>query len=274
MDPNTLKKKNFTRAIRGYNTDEVDSYISDLVDKYDELLRENAELEYRLKASLERSDAAKAGEEELKRTIELAKKAADKIVSDAQQQADLLYSAARDNTDRVLRSFRNDVASEAIVLEKLKLAVADMRSVIYKQYLKNIEQLEQLAPKSKYEDDLSAPATADYIRAVIDGMKHDVENLSFETDQSTETYGDGRVTISRSSEVSVAKKYRIASVRDTIRELNQRIMSGDETVDGGIGQSVPGDEILSDDDDLRQVKREIPKKKKNKQKELFNEEDT
>lgn len=271
MNSNDLKKKNFTRAIRGYNTDEVDSYISNLVDKYEELLRENSELEYKLKASLERSDAAQAGEEELKKTIELAKKAADKIVSDAQAQADLLYSAAKENTDRVLRSFRASVASEAVVLQKLKLAVADMRSVIYKQYLQNIEQLENLAPKSKYEDELSEPDVAEYVRAVIDGMKNDVENLKTE-ERNNEAVVDGKVTISRTAEVSVAKKYRIASVRDTIRELNQQIISGNGPTDDGLGENVPGENIIPENDDIRQKKREMPKKK-NKKKELFNAEE-
>ena len=269
MDQNELKKKNFTRAIRGYNTDEVDAYISNLVDRYEELLRENSELEYRLKASLEKSEEAQAGEEELKKTIELAKKAADKIVSDAQAQADLLYSAAKDNTDRVLRTFRESVASQAAVLQKLKRAVAYMRSVIYKQYLQNIEQLENLAPRSKYEDELEEPSTAEYIRAVIDGMKNDVENLRTEQPEK-EVVRDGKVTITRSAEISVAKKYRIASVRDTIRELNQRILSGDETVDDSIGENVSGSMIISDDDDIRQKKRDMPKKKKNRKKELFN----
>ena len=259
--------------MRGYNPEEVDAYISNLVDKYEELLRENSELEYKLKASLEKSEEAQAGEEELKKTIELAKKAADKIVSDAQAQADLLYSAAKDNTDRVLRSFRESVASEAVVLKKLKAAVADMRSVIYKQYLQNIEQLENLAPRSKYEDDLEDPTTAEYIRAVIDGMKNDVENLRSEAPQQSEVIHDGKVTITRSAEVSVAKKYRIASVRDTIRELNQRILSGDESIDESIGENVSGERIVSEDDDIRQKKREMPRKKKNRHKELFNAEE-
>ena len=272
MDSNELRKKNFTRAIRGYNTDEVDAYISNLVYKYEELLRENSELEYKLKASLEKSEEAQAGEEELKKTIELAKKAADKIVSDAQAQADLLYSAAKDNTDRVLRSFRESIAAEAIVLQKLKLAVADMRSVIYKQYLQNIEQLENLAPKSKYEQELEEPSTAEYIRAVIDGMKSDVENLRSEQPEK-KTGHDGKVTITRSAEVSVAKKYRIASVRDTIKELNQKILAGDESIDESVGEKVPGSDIVPENDDVRQKKRELPKKKKNSKKELFNAEE-
>ena len=270
MDKNELKKKDFTRSARGYNVKEVDAYISHLADRCEELLRENAELEYKLKASLERTAVAQAGEKELKKTIELAKKSADRIVADAQEQADMLYSAAKDNTDRVLRSFRSSVASEALVLRKLKLAVADMRSIIYKQYIENIEQLDKLAPKSRYEEDLSEPATAEYIRAVIEGMKNDVENLRA-SEPVTEAVHDGRVTITRSPEIGAAKKYRIASVRDTIRELNSRILTGDDMPDGP-GEQIPGDAIVSDNDDVRQTKREMPRRKKAK-KELFDAED-
>ena len=271
MNSTDLKKNNFTRVVRGYKPEEVDAYISSLAERYEELLRENSELEYKLKASLEKSEEAQAGEEELKNTIRLARKAADKIIADAQEQADLLYSAAKDNTDRVLRQFRESVASEAQVLRKLKLAVADMRSEIYRQYLHNIEQLEELAPKSKYEADLSDPAVEEYIRAVIDGMKNDVENLR-RAEPASEKSHDGRVTIIRSPEVTVVKRYRIASVRDTIKELNAKILAGDASIDGE-GEQVPGDKIVSPDDDVRVQKREMPKKKRGRRKELFDAEE-
>ena len=239
MATNDFKKKSFNRAMRGYNTEEVDEYIDFLSERYEELRRENTELlppqravntvsdryvsteaQDALKAALEKNRESSAEESEIKNTLLLAKRAADKIISDAQAQADLLYSTARDNTDRVLRSFRDSVATEAIVLEKLKRAVADMRSVIYKQYLENIEQLESLAPKSRYEEELLEVKTADYIRAVIEGMKSDVEERKPEEPPKTEPEEDA-YTITRTSGRTDAKKYRIASVRDTIKELNK-----------------------------------------------------
>lgn len=256
LPPDEFKPKTFSRSMRGYNTDEVDKYIDFLLERYAALYRENKELEYKLNAALQKSEQTAADEEEIKNTIVLARKAADKIVSDAQQQADLLFSVARSNTDRVLREFRDSVASEAIILKKLKAAVGDMRSIIYKQYLENISQLESLAPKSKYEGELEEPKTAEYISAVIEGMKKDVESVPAEPE--TETDGDG-VTIARSSGPASPRRYRITSVRETIKELNKQILSQD--AEGGV-VTVDGGEILPPDSDIRQPKRAKPKKKK------------
>lgn len=271
MATNDFKKKTFNRAMRGYNTEEVDEYVDFLWERCEELRRENTELENKLKAALEKSKASSAEENEIKNTLLLAKRAADKIVSDAQAKADLLYSTAKDNTDRVLRAFRDSVAAEATVLEKLKRAVADLRSVIYKQYLENIEQLEKLAPKSKYEDDLLEVKTADYIRAVIDGMKSDVEAYRPEEAAKPEVPEEDAYTITRTSEKTGAKKYRVASVRETIKELNKQIIS-EELPPDETGKVVDGEEIVSKDADVRQPKRELHTRKKPKRNDIFDTE--
>ena len=271
MATNDYRKKNFNRAMRGYNTEEVDEYIDFLAERYDELRRENTELENKLKAALEKNKESSAEESEIKNTLVLAKRAADKIISDAQKQADLLYSTAKDNTDRVLRSFRDSVATEATVLNKLKRAVADMRSIIYKQYLENIEQLEKLAPKSKYEEDLLEVKTADYIRAVIDGMKSDVEAYKPEEPPKPEEPEDDTYMITRTADRSGAKKYRVASVRDTIKELNKQILSDDLPPDES-GKLIDGEELIPKDADVRQPKRELHQRKKPKRNDIFDTE--
>lgn len=257
------KKKTFSRAVRGYNTEEVDKYIEYLESKCEELNRENRELDHKLRAALRKEEDSRSGEEEIRNTLILAKKAADKIVSDAQSQADLLYSAARDNTDRTLREFRNQVANEAVVLRKLKAAVADMREIIYKQYLANIEQLESMAPKSRYEQELLDVKVADYIEAVIEGMKEDVEKYSPEKEPLREEHPESGITIGRTAEHRSGGKYKIASVRDTIKELNKQILSDDPQLDEP-GQTVDGDKIIPPGSDVSVRKRPAPRKKPRK----------
>lgn len=271
MATNDYRKKTFNRAMRGYNTEEVDEYIEYLSERLEEQRRENFELENKLKAALDKNKESSAEENEIKNTLLLAKRAADKIVTDAQAQADLLFSTAKENTDRVLRSFRQSVAQEAIVLEKLKRAVADMREIIYKQYLKNIEQLEELAPKSRYEEDLLEVKTADYIRAVVEGMKSDVETYKPEEPPKPEEPAEDAYTITRTAGRTGAKKYRVASVRDTIKELNKQILSDGLPPDES-GKLIDGDEIVPKDADVRQPKRELHKRKKPKRNDIFDTE--
>lgn len=271
MATNDFRKKNFNRSMRGYNTDEVDEYVDFLLERCEELGRENTELQTKLKAALEKGKESNTEESEIKTTLLLAQKAADRIISDAHAQADLLYSTAKDNTDRVLRSFRESVANEATVLEKLKRTVADLRSIIYKQYLENIEQLEKLAPKSKYEEELLEVKTADYIRAVIEGMKNDVEAYKPEEPPKPEKPEEDAYTITRTAGKTGAKKYRVASVRDTIKELNKQILSDGLPPDES-GKVIDGEEIVPKDADVRQPKRELHKRKKTKRNDIFDSE--
>lgn len=256
------KKKSFNRSMRGYNPEEVDKYIAYLDSRIEQLERENRELEHKLRAVLKKEESSKSGEDEIKTTLLLAKKAADKLVSDAQAQADLLYSTARDNTNRTLYNFRAEIANEAIVLQKLKLAVKDMREVIYKQYLQNIEQLESLAPKSRYEAELMDVKISSYIEAVIEGMKQDVETYSPAPEVPVAPDGD-KVTIQRNPEHRASGKYRIASVRDTIKELNKQILSDDPQFDEP-GKTVDGETIIPPDSDVSVRKRPAPRKKPRK----------
>ena len=46
--PQEIRNHEFTRAIRGYTTTEVDEYIDFLAEKFDSLNRENDELERKL----------------------------------------------------------------------------------------------------------------------------------------------------------------------------------------------------------------------------------
>ena len=160
--------------MRGYNMEEVDKYIGFVQEKYSEVYRENRELEHKLKAALEKAETVTRDEDEIRGTLLMAKKAGDKIVKDATEQAEFLYSTAKNNTDQALREFRREIAREAVILEKLKRCVAEMKANLYRQYRKNLEEIENLAPFSRYEKELLTPDTQKYLNEVIEGMKKDI----------------------------------------------------------------------------------------------------
>ena len=72
MATNDYKKKTFNRAMRGYNTEEVDEYIDYLSQRCDELSRENTELENKLKAALDQKYASarqtRGGQDSIRRS--------------------------------------------------------------------------------------------------------------------------------------------------------------------------------------------------------------
>ena len=65
LPPNELKKKNFTRVMRGYSSAEVDEYINFLMEQYTDLYRENNDLECKLRNTAAKLDALKKDEESI-----------------------------------------------------------------------------------------------------------------------------------------------------------------------------------------------------------------
>ena len=56
LPPYELKNKEFSKAMRGYNTTEVDEHFAFIIEKYTELYRENDELERKLKTAYAKLD--------------------------------------------------------------------------------------------------------------------------------------------------------------------------------------------------------------------------
>lgn len=233
-----IKNKTFNRAIRGYNPEEVDSYIEFLGDKFEDLYRENRELEYKLKALTEQNAEKNEGDD-IKQTLLLAQKAAERITSDAEKKAQLLYDSAKENTDKVLTEFREKIATEAIAYKKLKECVEELKESIYGIYRKNLEKIEEISPRCEGEASLCEPEIAEYIKMAVDGMKERI-SLSEQGEESEENAPYAR----REATDMPARKFRIVSVKDTIKELNKKMLDGtaDISPDGEGGEDSGNEE--------------------------------
>ncbi len=222
LSPQDIRNKTFNKALRGYSPEEVDSYIEFLCEKFEDIYRENKELEHKLKVLTEQS-LEKNEHDDIKQTLVLAQRAAEKITADAEKNADTLYTSAKNNTDKVLAEFREKIAKEAIVYYQLKECVKELKESIYGIYRKNIEKIETIAPTCEKEAELKKTDTAEYIKMVVEGMKHDAAVCEQTEDEQTD---DGRIKIRRNFDGSNVQKFKIASVKDTIKELNKKMLDG------------------------------------------------
>lgn len=102
LTPLDIQNKEFKRAMRGYSMEEVDQFLDQLVQDYENLFLENQ----MLKEKLDVSEAAKSRyqdmEKLIKDTIILAQKNAEELKRNARQEADVLLEEARVRADRIL----------------------------------------------------------------------------------------------------------------------------------------------------------------------------
>lgn len=102
LTPLDIQKKEFKRSFRGYNEEEVDKFLDQLVQNYEALYLENQSL----KEKLENGEAAMARylemEKVIKNAVIMAQKNADDLERNARQEAELLLEDARLRAEKII----------------------------------------------------------------------------------------------------------------------------------------------------------------------------
>ncbi len=167
---NKISGRDFSKTILGYNTSEVDEYINRLTENYSALYRENAELESNLSQALSRLSGVEKEEEQVKKTLEVAKRAADKIVSDAYTRADDIIASVKKSCDAILANFREKIETHKSDLAEIQESVFNFKNELFEKYRLHIELIDQLAPIYEYDE-----LTSDkYVDRMITNMKREI----------------------------------------------------------------------------------------------------
>ena len=115
-----INNKEFKRGLRGYSVEEVDEFLDQVVENYEELYKENS----RLKESLSRVNEKLEHYEKLEATIQntllLAQNAADQAKESSEKQAELIIGNANETAQRILDKAHGDVISINDAYEKVK----------------------------------------------------------------------------------------------------------------------------------------------------------
>jgi cell division initiation protein len=106
-----INNKEFRRAMRGYNADEVDEFLDKIAEDYEVLYKENTTLKEKVVAMNERLEHYGKIESTIQNTLLLAQNAAEQAKSSAQREAEFLIKSANDTAQKILDKAHNDVMS-------------------------------------------------------------------------------------------------------------------------------------------------------------------
>lgn len=218
LSPQDIKNKTFSRTMFGYNADEVDEYIDFICEKYESLCLEKDELQYKLDAAVDGLSSAdkKINSDEAQEAIMIAKKKADEIVAEAEEKSKLLYKAAQENTDRVLKDFRRQIEDEARLLDYLKKHTALMKEKVKKIYEDAINETMKIAPDEKYENSTNVDVI---VKTVLDGIKKDVSGEGSDDHDPEQTAVMEQVR-TRAVPKKGDGKFKGKSIREKIKAIN------------------------------------------------------
>ena len=128
ITPLEIEQKEFTRGVRGYKEDEVDTFLNLIILEMENLISENEQLKEDNTRMKKEIISTKNSEEEVLSTLETAKrlmseisesaeKRADMLLKNAEMDAELIRREATENTDRFVKE-SGDIRNRVISLRE------------------------------------------------------------------------------------------------------------------------------------------------------------
>ncbi|NEW05290.1 DivIVA domain-containing protein [Paenibacillus sp. SYP-B3998] len=120
LTPLDIHNKEFSRSFRGYDEDQVNEFLDQVIKDYEALIRENKDLQNQTVTLKERLDHFTNIEDSLSKTIIVAQEAADEVKHNAKKEAQLILKEAEKNADRIINESLARSRKVALEIEELK----------------------------------------------------------------------------------------------------------------------------------------------------------
>ncbi|SEB42031.1 DivIVA domain-containing protein [Paenibacillus sp. GP183] len=120
LTPLDIHNKEFSRSFRGYNEDEVNEFLDQIIKDYEAQIRENKELQTQIQSIQERLSHFSNIEETLSKTIIVAQEAADEVKNNSKKESQLILKEAEKNADRIINEALTRSRKIAMEIDELK----------------------------------------------------------------------------------------------------------------------------------------------------------
>lgn len=149
ITPMDIRQQQFTvRMFRGYDVQDVDTFLEDVAGDYETLLKENALLKEQLQALEDRTRGIEERERVLQETLVTTHKAVEEIRESARRQAALVVREAELHAEKDLEGARAQEATLHAEVEALKRTrrqfIESLRSTV-EMYRRLLDQEEAVA---------------------------------------------------------------------------------------------------------------------------------
>jgi cell division initiation protein len=153
MSPLEIQKREFSRKWKGLDPAEVQTFLVDVAEDMEDLARENANLETRLRSLEQENDEHRERERILKQTLLSAQQASEDIRGAARKEAELVVREAQDSSERLTHNALQRSAEIEKAIHELKIQRNNFRL----QLQSMIELFQQVLDFDRDEDDKDRP---------------------------------------------------------------------------------------------------------------------
>jgi cell division initiation protein len=175
ISPAEIQKKEFTKGVRGYKEDEVNSFLDLITLDIDKMIQENNRLKETVRTLNIEIERYRSSEGTIFNTLESAKALMSDISASAEKRAEIVLKNAELDADRMQREARESV--ERITEEAVEMARRwEQFKTRYKTLLQNeLERFENLSKDFMSEGDAHRER---FYSDTVPGVKRDSDMVS------------------------------------------------------------------------------------------------
>ncbi|WP_139367581.1 DivIVA domain-containing protein [Bacillus alkalicellulosilyticus] len=157
LTPLDIHNKEFTRGFRGYDEDEVNEFLDQIIKDYEAVLREKKDLFEKMQDLETKLEHFNNIEQTLNKSILIAQESAEEVRRNAQKEAQLIVKEAEKNADRII----NDALSKSrkIMIENEELK---KQASVYRIRFKMLVEAQLEMLQSDDWDEISANPEEDF----------------------------------------------------------------------------------------------------------------
>ncbi|MBR3610298.1 MAG: DivIVA domain-containing protein [Oscillospiraceae bacterium] len=186
LTPNDISSKKFEKSAFGYKPEEVDNFISEILDSYEKAYAEKEAAEEKLLVLAEKLEEYRANEDSLKTVLMGAQKLGDNIVRDSKAKAEVIIAEAENQVKQVFSESEAKIIKEKETIATLQKETAEFKKrllAMYRQHLELISLMpesneEKVAEEEVREEEPSAEEIREEVAATEESEEIDFDEVS------------------------------------------------------------------------------------------------
>ena len=150
ITPVDIENREFKKAFRGYDEEDVEEFLEELVKDYSKLYRENATLKDQNAILNDSVETYKGMEETMRSAILSAQKTSEEIIRNAHEQADTIVQEAKVRAQEKLNEAENQVQEKRRACADIEARSSMLRAKLKAVLSSHMQMLEEI-PEEKTE---------------------------------------------------------------------------------------------------------------------------
>lgn len=159
LTPLDIQNKEFSRGFKGYKDVEVDAFLDQVINDYENLFKENLELKDKVSSLDDKIDHYSSIEGTLQKTLIMAQTSAEEVVKNAKDKAEMIvrdaekeYSRKVDEANSELRKVRDEYEN---IKKEMMIYKSKCRAIISSQLRMMEDEFQEMSPPNVEELDKS-----------------------------------------------------------------------------------------------------------------------